>query len=109
MTNPIFNTLLILHPEYKYTLLKGVLTKEINRKKVMQIIADHFNITTAELLSSDTKDKYCTPRHYGLYLYLQYTDFNICKIAGLFGYDNRKIVYHAATKISGFIQIDEQH
>lgn len=109
MTNPLFYALTELHSEYKFSLLKSVLTKKENRTKVLAIIADHFGITPEELVGDDTKDKYCTPRHFGVYLYLNYTTLFCRQIAEIFGYKSHRVIYHVADKISGLIEVSEDY
>ena len=76
-------------------------------EQVIQIICDHYNLTTEELLSKKRSNEVAIPRQIAMYICRVYLDENLTKIGIQFGGKNHTTVMHAVDKIKKEILKDD--
>jgi len=76
-------------------------------EQVIQIICDHYNLTTEELLSKKRSNEIAIPRQIAMYICRIYLDENLTKIGIQFGGKNHTTVMHAVDKIKKEILKDD--
>ena len=76
-------------------------------EQVIQIICDHYNLTTDELLSKKRSNEVAIPRQIAMYICRVYLDENLTKIGIQFGGKNHTTVMHAVDKIKKEIIKDD--
>ena len=67
--------------------------------QVVQIVCDHYNLTSEELLSKKRSNDIAIPRMIAMYICRVYLDENLTKIGIQFGGKNHTTVMHAVDKI----------
>lgn len=91
--------------------LKDYFVKTIVSKnkmdQVLQIVCDHYNLTTDELLSKKRSNDIAIPRMIAMYICRVYLDENLTKIGIQFGGKNHTTVMHAVDKIKKEILKDD--
>lgn len=91
--------------------LKDYFVKTIVSKnkmdQVLQIVCDHYNLTTEELLSKKRSNDIAIPRMIAMYICRVYLDENLTKIGIQFGGKNHTTVMHAVDKIKKEILKDD--
>ena len=91
--------------------LKDYFVKTIVSKnkmdQVMQIVCEHFNLTSEELLSKKRSNEIAIPRQIAMYICRVYLDENLTKIGIQFGGKNHTTVMHAVDKIKKEIIKDD--
>ena len=91
--------------------LKDYFVKTIVSKnkmdQVLQIVCDHYNLTTDELLSKKRSNDIAIPRMIAMYICRVYFDENLTKIGIQFGGKNHTTVMHAVDKIKKEILKDD--
>jgi len=91
--------------------LKDYFVKTIVSKnkmdQVMQIVCEHFNLTSDELLSKKRSNEIAIPRQIAMYICRVYLDENLTKIGIQFGGKNHTTVMHAVDKIKKEILKDD--
>ena len=85
---------------------KTVVSKN-KMEQVIQIICDHYNLTTEELLSKKRSNEVAIPRQIAMYICRVYLDENLTKIGIQFGGKNHTTVMHAVDKIKKEILKDD--
>lgn len=92
--------------------LKDYFVKTIVSKnkmdQVLQIVCDHYNLTTEELLSKKRSNEIAIPRMIAMYICRVYLDENLTKIGIQFGGKNHTTVMHAVDKIKKEIIKDDK-
>ena len=78
--------------------VKTIVSKN-KMEQVIQIICDHYNLTTEELLSKKRSNDIAIPRMIAMYICRVYLDENLTKIGIQFGGKNHTTVMHAVDKI----------
>lgn len=81
---------------------------EINSKMIIQTVADHFNVTTADLASKKKQRNLVIPRQIAMYLCKQLTEDSYSAIGQLLGNKHHSTVMHGYETIEKDIQQDEQ-
>ena len=76
--------------------------------QVLQIVCDHYNLTTEELLSKKRSNDIAIPRMIAMYICRVYFDENLTKIGIKFGGKNHTTVMHAVDKIKKEILKDDK-
>ena len=71
--------------------------------RIQEIIAEHFGITTDQLLSKDRTRKISEPRQFAMYLCCELTDDSLPMIAGAFERDHSTVM-HARDKIAELVE-----
>lgn len=74
--------------------------KTVTPEYIIEIVADQFDITTADIKSSKKAKKYSYPRQIAMYLCRELTDYNLQSIAESVGARNHTTVMYAINKIS---------
>lgn len=91
--------------------LKDYFVKTIISKnkidQVIQIVCDHYNLTSEELLSKKRSNDIAIPRMIAMYICRVYLDENLTKIGIQFGGKNHTTVMHAVDKIKKEIIKDD--
>ena len=91
--------------------LKDYFVKTIVSKnkmdQVVQIVCDHYNLTSEELLSKKRSNEIAIPRMIAMYICRVYLDENLTKIGIQFGGKNHTTVMHAVDKIKKEILKDD--
>lgn len=91
--------------------LKDYFVKTIISKnkidQVIQIVCDHYNLTSEELLSKKRSNDIAIPRMIAMYICRIYLDENLTKIGIQFGGKNHTTVMHAVDKIKKEIIKDD--
>ena len=91
--------------------LKDYFVKTIVSKnkmdQVVQIVCDHYNLTSEELLSKKRSNDIAIPRMIAMYICRIYLDENLTKIGIQFGGKNHTTVMHAVDKIKSEILKDD--
>lgn len=75
--------------------------------QVIQIVCDHYNLTSDELLSKKRSNEIAIPRMIAMYICRVYLDENLTKIGIQFGGKNHTTVMHAVDKIKNEILKDD--
>ena len=75
--------------------------------QVLQIVCDHYNLTSDELLSKKRSNDIAIPRMIAMYICRVYLDENLTKIGIKFGGKNHTTVMHAVDKIKSEILKDD--
>ena len=91
--------------------LKDYFVKTIVSKnkmdQVIQIVCEHYNLTSEELLSKKRSNDIAIPRMIAMYICRVYLDENLTKIGIQFGGKNHTTVMHAVDKIKNEIIKDD--
>ena len=86
--------------------VKTVVSKN-KMDQVVQIVCDHYNLTSEELLSKKRSNEIAIPRQIAMYICRVYLDENLTKIGIQFGGKNHTTVMHAVDKIKKEITKDD--
>lgn len=78
--------------------VKTVVSKN-KMDQVLQIVCDHYNLTSEQLLSKKRNNEIAIPRQIAMYICRVYLDENLTKIGIQFGGKNHTTVMHAVDKI----------
>lgn len=73
--------------------------KEISPQLIMDLVAEHFNITVADILSKKKNKEIAVPRQICMYLCKTYTDYSFQAIGNLMGKRDHSTVLHGHNKI----------
>lgn len=71
--------------------------------RVQKVIAEHFGLTTDQLLSKDRSRRISEPRQFAMYLCCELTNDSLPSIAGAFDRDHSTVV-HARDKITELVE-----
>ena len=74
--------------------------KEISPQLIMDIVAEHFNITTQDILSKKKNKEIAVPRQICMYLCKTYTDYSFQAIGNIMGNRDHSTVLHGHNKIN---------
>lgn len=77
--------------------------EKIDLKRIIDVIAEEFKLTTKELLSKKRSDALALPRQFGMYLAKILTDLSYSEISEGFGRKDHTTAYHAYLKIKNLI------
>ncbi len=81
--------------------------KEITPQLIMDIVAEHYNITVADILSKKKNKDIANPRQICMYLCRKYTDYSLQNIGKIMGNRDHTTVIHGHDKISKMMEHDE--
>ncbi len=82
--------------------------KEITPDLILDIVADHFNITVADLKSNKRNAEIAIPRQIAMYLIRSMTDASLKTIGVFLGGKDHSTVKYGCEKIADEIETDEQ-
>jgi len=89
-------------------ILRDLISPEENRvitsEKIIEVVAEHFHLTTAEIRSQKRETKYVYPRKIAMYLCRDMTEDSLATIASLLGKKDHTTVLSAIKKIEKEIQ-----
>lgn len=74
--------------------------KEISPQLIMDLVAEHFNISVADILSKKKNKEIAVPRQICMYLCKTYTDYSFQAIGNLMGKRDHSTVLHGHNKIN---------
>ena len=74
--------------------------KEITPYIIMDVVADHFKISTADILSKKKNKEIAIPRQICMYLSKTYTDYSFQAIGNIMGNRDHSTVLHGHNKIN---------
>ena len=84
-------------------LLKDMISPNSNREitieYIIQVVAEHFNISIADILSAKRKSEIAYPRQIAMYLCRQCTDETLDSIGKYMGDRDHTTIIHGADKI----------
>ena len=81
--------------------------KEITPQLIMEIVAEHYNITVSDILSRKKNKEIANPRQICMYLARKYTEYSLQSIGKTMGNRDHTTVLHGYEKIMDLIQKDE--
>ena len=81
--------------------------KEITPQLIMEVVAEHYNITVGDILSKKKNKEIATPRQICMYLCRQFTDYSLQNIGKVMGNRDHTTVLHGDEKIAKLRQTDE--
>lgn len=80
--------------------------RSIRVKDILRVVAKHYNVTCADILSRRRTDKIVKPRQVAMYLAKTLTLRSLPEIGRVLGGRDHTTVLHGARKIDGLIQTD---
>ena len=81
--------------------------KEITPQLVIEIVAEHFNISTAQMISKNRSSKIARPRQIAMYLCKNMTSASLETIGAILGGRDHSTIIHGIKKITEEYQNDE--
>ena len=81
--------------------------KEITPEFIIETVANHFNITVADISSKKKSQDIAFPRQIAMYLCRQYTETSLQEVGQHLGKKDHTTVMHAFNKIQKEIQVNE--
>ena len=81
-------------------------TKQITADYIISMVAEHYNVSTADLCGNKRSSKIVMPRQVAMYLCRELTDSSLPKIGNCFGGRDHTTVLHAYEKISEQLKTD---
>ncbi len=81
---------------------KKIITPEL----IVEVVAEHHNITTADIYSKDKSRSVSYPRQIVMYLCRKLTDLSVTEIGKILGNRDHSTVLHGCDKVSNDIQKD---
>ena len=82
--------------------------KEITPELIMEVVAEHYNITVSDILSRKKNKEIANPRQICMYLSRKYTNSSLQAIGKIMGNRDHTTVMHGSDKISDLLTKDEQ-
>ena len=81
-------------------------SREISIDTVMDVVADHFKVTVADLKSKSRKKEIVYPRQVAIYLAKEYTDLPLKSIGVHFGGRDHSTIIHSVQTITELVETD---
>ena len=81
--------------------------KEITPEVIMDVVAEHYNITVSDILSRKKNKEIANPRQICMYLSRKYTNTSLQAIGKIMGNRDHTTVMHGSDKIADLINRDE--
>ncbi|MCS7227578.1 MAG: chromosomal replication initiator protein DnaA, partial [Endomicrobia bacterium] len=75
----------------------------VDIQKIIDVVAEQFNLTKKELLSRKRSEALSLPRQFGMYLTKILTELSYSEISENFGRKDHTTAYHAYIKIKNLI------
>lgn len=82
--------------------------KEITPEFIMEVVAEHYNITVSDILSRKKNKEIANPRQICMYLSRKYTNSSLQAIGKIMGNRDHTTVMHGSDKIADLLTRDEQ-
>lgn len=82
--------------------------KEITPEFIMEVVAEHYNITVSDILSRKKNKEIANPRQICMYLSRKYTNTSLQAIGKIMGNRDHTTVMHGSDKIADLLTRDEQ-
>ena len=81
--------------------------REITPQLVIEIVAEHFNISTDQMISKNRSNEIARPRQIAMYLCKNMTDTPLETIGALLGGRDHSTIIHGIKKITGEYETNE--
>jgi chromosomal replication initiator protein len=81
--------------------------KEVTPQLIIEVVAEHFNISMDEMISKKRTSEVAKPRQIAMYLCKQMTDSPLEAIGSLLGGRDHSTIIHGANKVSTEIEKDD--
>lgn len=81
--------------------------QEITPQLIMDIVAEHYNISVSDIVSKKKNKEIANPRQICMYLSRKYTDYSLQNIGKIMGNRDHTTVIHGYDKISKMMESDE--
>ncbi len=78
-------------------------TKEITPNYIIEVVAEHFSITSEDIISKKRNQELVLPRHIAMYLSREMTEVSLKKIGQIFGGRDHSTVLNAIDKIESYL------
>lgn len=82
--------------------------ESITPSHIIQVVADYYRISVAELLSASRNKELVQPRHVAMYLLRQETDASLPEIGSMLGGRDHTTVLHGIERIKKRLELEEQ-
>lgn len=82
--------------------------KEITPQIIIEVVADHFNITLEQMTSNNRSNFIARPRQIAMYLCKTMTETSLDAIGQLLGGRNHSTIIHGASKIADEYEVDAE-
>lgn len=90
-------------------LLNGVdAESEVSEKKIINIVAEYYNLTQSQILGNSHIKQITLARHISMYLIRSELDVSFTKIGQLFGNKDHSTVMSGVNKVENLLKTDEQ-
>ena len=76
---------------------------EITPQLIMEVVAQHFNITVSDILSKKKNKEIANPRQICMYLCRKYTDYSLQALGKVMGNRDHSTILHGHEKIQTLI------
>ena len=81
--------------------------KQVTPKLILEVVAEHFGITTEDITSKRRNSEYVLPRQITMYLCRELSDISLVGIGKLLGKDHTTVM-HGVTKIADEVNTNEE-
>ena len=81
--------------------------KEITPQLIMDVVAEHYNISVSDIISKKKNKEIANPRQICMYLSRKYTDYSLQNIGKIMGNRDHTTVIHGHDKIGKMLETDE--
>lgn len=79
----------------------------VSPKKIMQVVADFYNVTIDDLIKQSRKKEYVTPRQIAMFIIRKELETSLPMIGEIFGGRDHTTVIHAVDKIQSWVKDKE--
>ena len=84
------------------------ITNQINGQKIINVVADYYNLTPSQITGKDRNAQLVLARHISMYLIRKYLDIPLKKVGEMFGGKDHTTVMSALTKVDKELKTSEQ-
>jgi chromosomal replication initiator protein len=82
-------------------------TKEVDPKRIIETIANEFNVTTEEMKSRSRKHRLALPRQVAMYILREEADISFPQIGEILGGRDHTTVIYGCEKINDLMETDD--
>ena len=84
------------------------ITNQINGQKIINVVADYYNLTPSQITGKDRNSQLVLARHLSMYLIRKYIDIPLKKVGEMFGGKDHTTVMSAITKVDKELKTSAQ-
>ena len=84
------------------------ITNQINDQKIINVVADYYNLTPSQITGKDRNSQLVLARHLSMYLIRKYIDIPLKKVGEMFGGKDHTTVMSAITKVDKELKTSAQ-